>query len=154
MPYPVFRVWRLPDHALYANESGKLAVARRRDLIDLLHHLGSITDPWALLVTLLAALILGAGHVASWNTQFLTNHGQLVWRICSIFIMGAPTLTVVGVVFMNWTQSWVYIVVVSLAYLVARFTLLLLIGYSFYSLPAGVYDTNHVEWLSFLPFFH
>ena len=42
----------------------------------------------------------------------------------------------------------------GVAYLMARIGLVILIGYSFWSLPDGAYQEASYQWLQFLPFIH
>ena len=46
------------------------------------------------------------------------------------------------------------LLVALVAYILARFILLFLLVYSFWSLPAGVYDATSIGWLNFIPFLH
>ena len=46
------------------------------------------------------------------------------------------------------------VVVAVVVYILARFILLFLLVYSFWSLPAGVYDATNIGWLNFIPFLH
>ena len=109
-------------------------------------------------VLALSPLILGAGHLASWNLQFQLYNAQIMWRASSITAIIFPVVFAIAAIKCNSPEHrtlWALLMVTAgAAYLVARFLLLYLLIYSFWSLPAGVYETRDVDWLDYVPFFH
>lgn len=132
------------------------------------------------LVTPLVGAVIGAIHCTLWNSTFVNSNGQLLWRICCVVQICAPfcsflltflTYTVVGAISQRKTNSpnsqgsngelYDYLAVFSYSvggfvfflYFCARIVLFILIGYSFLSLPMGVY--SDVDWsLSWFPHWH
>ena len=123
-------------------------------------------------MTFVTSCILGAGHVASWNVQFLRVNGQLWWRLCTVYLLIAPLtwlpftpLHPAGykVFRLCWDRlkqpnlrasggrsklsellavGPAILTTLILLYAAARLILLGLVVYSFYSLPAKVYATS------------
>ncbi|EJC99880.1 uncharacterized protein FOMMEDRAFT_92881, partial [Fomitiporia mediterranea MF3/22] len=102
--------------------------------------------------------VFGGIHCAAWNATFLNTNGQLIWHICCIVLIGCPAffssfLVIEG----NDKESLRYKIFHALfsaffsVYAVARFYLIILIGYSFRGLPANAY--TKVKWVSFIPQF-
>ena len=111
-----------------------------------------------MLISALAAAIFGAGYLISWNIEFPKSSGQTWWRACSVSLIVA-TSTVIAITWYTHSMDaigrirFVCYALVGL-YVAARTLLTLQLVYSFYSLPAGVYDIRDVEWLNFVPFLH
>ena len=107
---------------------------------------------------LVSPLLLGAGHLFAWNLQFVLYNAQIMWKASSIAAIVFPPIFA-GAAFQCNKQTnmalWSTLLFASgLAYLVARFLLLYLLIYSFWSLPAGVYENQDIDWLNYIPFFH
>ncbi|EJC99831.1 uncharacterized protein FOMMEDRAFT_112880 [Fomitiporia mediterranea MF3/22] len=112
-------------------------------------------------IAAIAGFLVGLAHLSSWNVEFPDSNGQALWRICSIAVTVLP-LIAAGSIYgaamvrrdlvtelMNLT-----VLTLSVTYCTARLILFILLGYSFWSLPAGVYDTKPLGWLNDIPFFH
>ncbi|EJC99887.1 uncharacterized protein FOMMEDRAFT_160342 [Fomitiporia mediterranea MF3/22] len=102
--------------------------------------------------------VFGGIHCAAWNATFPDTNGQLIWRFCCIVLIGCPAffssfLVIEG----NDKESLRYKFFHTLfsaffsVYAVARVHLIILIAYSFRSLPANAY--TEVKWVSFIPQF-
>ena len=114
---------------------------------------------FALATSVLSALILGAGHLASWELKFKNSSGRKLWRISALIVtLVPPMLLTLEFLRVNTRKAAptasVFLYVNVGAYFVARFILAFLLVYSFYSLPAGVYETKNAAWLQFIPFLH
>ncbi|KAI0766419.1 hypothetical protein BD413DRAFT_717722 [Trametes elegans] len=108
-----------------------------------------------------ASLIVGLAHMVCWNVEFPNSNGQVLWRYSSVLVTILPIVTAVIILGAAFIQrNWVTEVMNKMAltmivvYCMARLVLLILLVDSFQSLPAGVYDTRHVHWLSLIPFIH
>jgi len=107
------------------------------------------------LLLLATGLVLGGGHLASWNTQFSNSNEIILWRTCSIAVTGLSTLIAFvssPLVPSSRGQAWCCVFLVP--YLLARIWLLSLLGLSFSSLPVATYSTHGTGWLNLVPFFH
>lgn len=107
----------------------------------------------------LSPLLLGAGHLVSWNLEFKLHNAQIMWRASSVAAIVLPPVFAVAAIKCNPPSPnrtlWACLLFISgLVYLIVRFLLLYLLMYSFWSLPAGVYQTQDVDWLNYIPFFH
>ena len=111
-----------------------------------------------MVVLALSPLILGAGHLASWNLQFQLNNAQIMWRaasIATIVLLVGFAIAAIKCNFHKHKTQWVWLMFAAgAAYLIARFLLLYLLVYSFWSLPEDVYATEDVNWLNYIPFLH
>lgn len=105
------------------------------------------------------SLILGAGHLLSWNIQFSSTNETLLWRSCSLLVavtLGLIFVSTIGAKFHPSLQKFynVFNGLSTLVYISARLVLLVLLGYSFTNMPAAVYNTDSVDWLAYIPFIH
>ncbi|KAI0753365.1 hypothetical protein C8Q80DRAFT_1267772 [Daedaleopsis nitida] len=120
------------------------------------------TSPYMMHGSLLAtaaSILLGLAHLACWNVEFPNSNGQVLWRYCTLLIIILPVVVsfiIMGaaIILRGWVTDAMNKMALTLIviYCVARLILLILLGHSFQSLPAGVYDT--VSWLSFIPSIH
>ena len=120
----------------------------------------------ALFVVTLIATIFGAIHSIAWSFQFPSPTEQLLWRISSLAITSAPVLIlgfslnltiellpddccicVMGGIMMFF--SFLGLIALSILYILARVTLLVLAFTSLRSLPPNTYRT--VNWTTFIP---
>ncbi|KDQ55310.1 hypothetical protein JAAARDRAFT_195714 [Jaapia argillacea MUCL 33604] len=107
----------------------------------------------------LIASVFGAIHCFAWSLQFPSHTQQLVWRISAVTITSAPLLAVAIFHFrdavstfrtgFNLTIIFSLTTLISITYVVARITLLVLAFMSLRSLPSGAYET--VYWTTFIP---
>jgi hypothetical protein len=108
-----------------------------------------------------AGLLVGLAHLACWNVEFPDSNGQILWRICSSLLIVLPVIVFIiilgaAIILRHWVTEAMNKIALTLivAYCIARIILLVLLGHSFQSLPAAVYDTHSISWLSYIPFFH
>lgn len=104
-----------------------------------------------------AATIVGVSALAQWNAHFPTSTTQTLWRSFSIVSATIPILSASVVQFEfdgGWAKMCHRIVAFTLLVLhvLNRVVLIVLVFYSFHSLPSDVYAT--ATWLDFFPFFH
>lgn len=98
----------------------------------------------------LAGAAIGVLHgVPFWNTLFVNTQGQWLWRACcGVQVFFPPALALIPLV--EWWYDgivlWVWMLIMVFVYCISRTALFVLIGLSFWSLPAGVYRT--VDWFS------
>ena len=111
------------------------------------------------LVAAAASLLVGLAHLACWNVEFPNSNGQILWRYCTLLLIILPVLVFVIILGAALIQKRLVTVVMNqmaltmiVTYCIARVMLLILLGQSFQSLPAKVYDT--LSWLSLIPFIH
>lgn len=113
------------------------------------------------LVAAAASLLVGIAHVLCWDVEFPNSNGQVLWRCCTVLLIVLPIAVftiILGAAVID--KRWVTDVMNKMSltmiviYCVARLILLILLGHSFQSLPAGVYSTRDISWLSFVPFIH
>jgi hypothetical protein len=110
-----------------------------------------------LVVGCFSGIVFGAIHCMGWDYFVKEHTEQVLWRVASIAILCAPILTLIGYWYshVDWYSEHLehflsFVLLLSyFAYIVARFTLIVLILLSFRSLPSGVYDT--VAWTEFIP---
>ncbi|KAI0670741.1 hypothetical protein C8Q78DRAFT_991470 [Trametes maxima] len=108
-----------------------------------------------------ASLFVGLAHLACWDVEFPNTNGQVLWRYCSVFIIVLPIFEFViilgaAIIDRHWVTEAMNKIALTfiVIYCMARLVLLILLGHSFQSLPAGAYDTKDIPWLSFIPFIH
>ncbi|KAH8105377.1 hypothetical protein BXZ70DRAFT_920688 [Cristinia sonorae] len=110
-----------------------------------------------LLVSLLGVLF-GLIHVAAWDQQFISSWGQPLWRFSAIgqtinaaFIPICILWFVDVVLGHGITHIFAYLMlsIPLLFFTFARFNLLFLVVWSFWSLPEGAYV--QLEWSKFIP---
>ncbi|KAI8983169.1 hypothetical protein BD414DRAFT_74057 [Trametes punicea] len=113
------------------------------------------------LVATAASLLVGLAHLACWDVEFPNSNGQPLWRVCTLLLIVIPVIVFViilgaAIIQLSWVTAAMNVMALSLivVYCNARLILLILLGHSFQSLPAAVYDTSEVPWLSFIPFIH
>ncbi|KAI0632169.1 hypothetical protein C8Q77DRAFT_1074230 [Trametes polyzona] len=113
------------------------------------------------LVAAVASVVVGLAHLACWDVEFPNTSGRALWRACTGALIALPIAVfaiILGAALLD--RRWVTEAMNKMAltmivvYCMARLVLLILLGHSFQSLPKGVYDTQSVAWLSFIPFFH
>ncbi|KAH6713138.1 hypothetical protein BKA61DRAFT_608600 [Leptodontidium sp. MPI-SDFR-AT-0119] len=114
------------------------------------------------------ATLFSAIHLAAWNWEFPRPVSRTLWRIFGItstasgplamsltFLMGCLTeiLETSSTSFYDMVGLFTTIIVAMIVvlYTVSRIGLIVLVFYTFSSLPVGVYDT--VEWTTYLPHF-
>ena len=128
-------------------------------------------------ILFLSATAFSALHVAAWNWTFPSPITRNFWRVFSVAATGAPlipllasSLTILTREFPSGTgaYSWLSDIAEYLymrqgnsnlyagllgisVYIISRLGLLVLIFYSFSSMPASVYET--VDWTKYLPHF-
>lgn len=130
--------------------------------LQLWHILTTIVDmTHGSLIAAAAGLLVGLAHLACWNVEFPNNNGQVLWRYCSVALIVLPVVVFIiilgaAIIDKRWVTRAMNMIALPLItlYCVARIILLILIGHSFQSLPAGVYDTSSISWISFIPFYH
>lgn len=122
----------------------------------------------AWILALAAGIVLGVAHLLSWNLLFPTTDAQLLFRVDTVILLAGPVVVAAASVAMvtlrlpvgyGATHVWIPILMLwatigYVIYATARVTLVILILYSFRSLPADVYETTSTKWLDFIPFFH
>ena len=102
-----------------------------------------------------AATLIGASALALWNVQFSSSTMRVLWRTFSGFSAALPLLCLfLLVVGLNTElKGFAYLFVAATGlHVLSRLVLIVLVFYSFHSLPADVYITP--SWLEFFPFFH
>ena len=113
------------------------------------------------LIAAAAGLLVGLAHLACWDVEFPNSNGQILWRYCSVLLIVLPVIVFViilgaAMIDKRWVTDAMNKTSLTLIviYCVARVILLVLLGHSFQSLPAAVYNTQDIAWLSFVPFIH
>ena len=123
----------------------------------------------AFALILLFGIVLAAGHLLSWNIEFVNVEGRTLWRACSLCILVSVILFTFGFLLPDRLQHmhvssssrWstmlnitkgLSIFVTVVPYVIARSILIYLTIHSFSDLPAEVYDD--IDWLQYIPFFH
>lgn len=108
-----------------------------------------------------ASLFVGLAHLACWGVEFPNKNGRILWQYCTVLLVALPLwvfFIILGAAIIQ--RRWVTVVMNQIAltsivlYCIARLILLILLGQSFESLPAQVYDTGGVSWLDLIPFIH
>jgi hypothetical protein len=111
-----------------------------------------------LVVGCFSGIVFGAIHCMAWDYFVKEHTEQVLWRVASIAILCVPMLTLIYYYYfeiLRWSSQYQerfsnsVLPLPFVAYIVARFTLIVLILLSFRSLPSGVYDT--VAWSKFIP---
>ncbi|KAJ8582262.1 hypothetical protein M405DRAFT_576278, partial [Rhizopogon salebrosus TDB-379] len=111
-----------------------------------------------LFVGCFSGIVFGAIHCMGWDYFIKEHTEQVLWRVASIAILCAPMLTLIYYYYfeiLQWSSQYQdsfsnsVLPLSFVAYIVGRFTLIVLILLSFRSLPSGVYDT--VAWTKFIP---
>lgn len=97
----------------------------------------------------------GAIHCIAWSFQFLSKAERISWRACSVVITTYPVLLFPGAILGSMTpEPWdfliaIFLVVISISYVLARAVLLILPLLALRSLPPMAYQT--IEWSLFIP---
>lgn len=100
------------------------------------------------------ATAFAAVHLAAWNWEFPTEPTRIMWRVFGIAATAAGPCSMA--IFYSYSQ-WMKVgflgltVIVCVVYVVSRLGLIVLIFYSFSTMPAAVYET--VEWTTYFPYF-
>ncbi|KAG4429574.1 hypothetical protein IFR05_014949 [Cadophora sp. M221] len=115
------------------------------------------------------ATLFSAIHLAAWNWEFPNPVTRTLWRVfgitstasgplvISLTFLGAyseEVLEMIGSTSLDDMMVIFTVVIVALIvvlYTVSRIALIVLVFYTFSSLPAGVYET--IEWATYLPHF-
>ncbi|GJE92304.1 hypothetical protein PsYK624_084580 [Phanerochaete sordida] len=113
------------------------------------------------LIAAAASLLVGFAHLFCWDVEFPNSNGQVLWRCCTVLLIVLPVIVFViilgaAILDTRWVTDAMNKMALTLIviYCIARLILLILLGHSFQSLPAGVYSTQDISWLSFIPFIH
>ncbi|KAI9058410.1 hypothetical protein FKP32DRAFT_1581665 [Trametes sanguinea] len=113
------------------------------------------------LVATAASLLVGLAHLACWDVEFPNANGQPLWRACTLVLIVVPIIVFViilgaAIIQRRWVTAAMNVMALTLivVYCIARLVLFILLGHSFESLPAAVYSTRDVPWLSYIPFIH
>lgn len=109
-----------------------------------------------------AAMVYGGLHALAWFAHFHSPTEQLLWRISSVAVMGGiPTLTAIYKIgHLTESYNWWYdrlvglplfglLLLVTIAYILARFYLVIECFIQLSHMPAGVYEVP--EWSSYFP---
>jgi hypothetical protein len=111
------------------------------------------------------ATAFSAIHLAAWNWEFSSPDVRVLWRSFGLAATAAGPSTVLVTFLMfaiddyyeGVARDWVFAAAVvpfticGVIYGISRLGLIVLIIYSFKSMPAGVYET--VDWTNYFPFF-
>jgi hypothetical protein len=108
------------------------------------------------------ATAFSAIHLAAWNWEFSSPDVGVLWRSFGLAATAAgPSMILLGLLVVafdkcvtgHWiyTAAWVPTIILGVVYGISRLGLIVLIIYSFKSMPAGVYET--VDWTNYFPFF-
>lgn len=114
------------------------------------------------------AMLFSAIHLAAWNWEFPRPVSRTLWRIfgitstvsgplaMSLMVLGAYSGEIPEIISTSFDDMVMLFTIIIVAlivvlYTVSRIGLIVLVFYSFSSLPVGVYDT--VEWTTYLPHF-
>lgn len=103
--------------------------------------------------------IFSAIHLSAWNWTFVNPVSRILWRSFGVAATGAAplALTLMLVLDKNWLGgipekvAQISFAFIFGAYVIARLGLLVLVMYSFRSMPASVYET--VDWTTYFPYF-
>ena len=102
-----------------------------------------------------AATLIGASALAQWNVQFSSSTMRVLWRTFSGISAALPLLCLFLLILRGITKfrgfDYPFTAAIGL-HVLSRLILIVLILYSFLSLPADVYKTP--SWLEFFPFLH
>lgn len=107
------------------------------------------------------ATAFSATHLAAWNWEFSSPDVRILWRSFGLAATAAGPSTILCLFLIlaiekrsggNWGWAAMVTLIVSIiVYGISRLGLIVLIIYSFKSMPAGVYET--VDWTNYFPFF-
>jgi len=108
------------------------------------------------------ATAFSAIHLAAWNWEFSSPSVRVLWRSFGLAATAAgPSMILfcflVYAIDESGARDWIFgvawapIMISSVVYGISRLGLIILIIYSFKSMPAGVYET--VDWTNYFPFF-
>lgn len=106
----------------------------------------------ALAAGVYAAILVGAGALASWNEQFSSSRISYFWKLLSIASAVLPFTSVVAITAPSNTFSYFVCFMLISIHIAVRLCVIVVLFYSFASLPSAVYNTQ--SWLNFMPFFH
>ncbi|KDQ49501.1 hypothetical protein JAAARDRAFT_165572 [Jaapia argillacea MUCL 33604] len=106
------------------------------------------------LISSFIATVFGAIHCLAWHVQVPSPTHLLLWRVSSLTITLVPVLEVVAFQAPDSSNflmmlAGLLMILGSIAYIVARITLLVLAFMSLRSIPPGAYET--VVWTTFIP---
>ncbi|KAG1814691.1 uncharacterized protein BJ212DRAFT_347280 [Suillus subaureus] len=109
-----------------------------------------------LLIGCFGGVVFGGIHCLGWNYFFHSHAEHILWRATSLVLICVPVFFLLNTLaFMHRGKFWLVIFgfssaqIVSLIYIMARVTLIVLILLSLQSPPTGIYDT--VAWTGFIP---
>lgn len=108
-----------------------------------------------------AATIFSGIHVVAWNWDFPSPVARILWRVFSLAATFVGLYSLLQSLVLMWRETfpgnlasnmilWVDVFLVLL-YCGSRLGLVVLILYSFRSMPVGVYET--VDWTTYFPYF-
>ena len=108
------------------------------------------------------ATAFSAIHLAAWNWEFSSPDVRVLWRSFGLAATAAGPSTILLLFLVlaidkcstgDWLVAgfWVPFITFGVVYGISRLGLIVLIIYSFKSMPAGVYET--VDWTNYFPFF-
>lgn len=115
--------------------------------------------------------IVGIIHYTHWNATFANSNGQQLWRICCIVQISVPVYSLLlgsaakflvgglGSLCGGVSEEradiihWIIVGFSFFLYFCARIVLFILLGYSFWSMPTGVYTDVDWTWTWF-PHWH
>jgi len=141
------------------------------DLIDILTAWGDdcMETKRVAFILYLVATVFSTLHLAAWNWSFSAQGVRTLWRVfglvataSALFCLVCPAMVelfrsrrvfIVSALVekvIEYAYSLSYLLV-GLGYIASRVGLIVLIIYSFKSMPAGVYDT--VDWTKYIPHF-
>ena len=98
------------------------------------------------------ATVFGSIHCVAWSAPFPSHTEQLLWRISSLVITCAPALQNLAFGLLDLPVDLPFItitILLMIAYIMARVTLLVLPFMALRSLPLDAYQT--VPWTTFIP---
>jgi hypothetical protein len=108
------------------------------------------------------ATAFSAIHLAAWNWEFSSPDVRVLWRSFGLAATAAgPSTILVFLLILAIDKfgagDWIFevgsvsLTIFGVVYGISRLGLIVLIIYSFKSMPAGVYET--VDWTNYFPFF-
>jgi hypothetical protein len=110
------------------------------------------------------ATAFSATHLAAWNWEFPSPDVRILWRSFGLVATAAGPSTILCLFLIfaiedcsghlgDWgvNAAVVTLLISVIVYSISRLGLIVLIIYSFKSMPAGVYET--VDWTNYFPFF-
>ncbi|KAF9063170.1 hypothetical protein BDP27DRAFT_1232520 [Rhodocollybia butyracea] len=122
-------------------------------------HLGIEMKRRSVFISCGTTTTFGAIHCTAWGLAFSSAKEQLLWRISSLVVVGAPLATLICYCFEEYTSmtdsGLVYAADVfctllgSVSYPLARFTLIVLAFMALKNLPYGALET--VQWTALIP---